>query len=575
MAEATLLQGKAQVGDQAKDSQEEGEEHAAATQQLTEDWLSNFDHALLEAEKRRQNLMKGSGCEEEEDALQHYADKEQEKEGPFNGLEYAPTKKDTFYLKVLPKNFLEKQLQKYKEALEVEKETSKLRLEEKLQLEEELIEAKLQLEDERRKVAALRSEKEALEDYVVVLADEMERETSQMMTMKEQFVEEFGDEAVYASGSSHSKGEGAAGGGYTGGGGGTCGGGDEGKRGGGEAGNEMPAAAAVRGRFRRRRNSSFLRSKLEEDGKEREVLIGLLQEHVMKVKEYGKEQQQELYEITAIVNNIAGEVDKLKDWQQEMMAGQRLMLQQQRQLLQLCFQQEDGRRELQCEEDDDYEMPRSSHQTVGGREGRSGTLLPKPIYRVGSSSYDTPYHYGLARVAAYASNSSQEEAERGNLVQNLNSLLFSSPSSSDLRRRSTLEFLERASKVEEATLPYFSPNRQATTFPATAGLLQGEHPPKSRSPGKSGAPSTALTSGKGKSLHSHIREAFAERRLSLLHNFRSEGSENCTEAGLRRSSSSCSSYSSSSFSSSSSSSSPSSSSSSSSSSSLSMNIADL
>lgn len=62
--------------------------------------------------------------------------------------------------------------------------------EEKTKIEEELWELKFQYEEEQRKVFALTSEKEALEQYVTQLAEEMQKETANMVSMKEQFEEQ-------------------------------------------------------------------------------------------------------------------------------------------------------------------------------------------------------------------------------------------------------------------------------------------------------------------------------------------------------------------------------------------------
>jgi len=58
---------------------------------------------------------------------------------------------------------------------------------EKDKLEEDLLETKLALEDAKREIESLQSEKEGLESYVNQLADDMEKETSQMVSMKQQF----------------------------------------------------------------------------------------------------------------------------------------------------------------------------------------------------------------------------------------------------------------------------------------------------------------------------------------------------------------------------------------------------
>jgi len=94
---------------------------------------------------------------------------------------------ESFYLTALPKEFLEKQVERYKEALSLEKNVTKLANAERQRLEEDLMETKLLLEEERRRVNALKNEKDNLEGYVNALAEEMEQETSNLVSMKEQF----------------------------------------------------------------------------------------------------------------------------------------------------------------------------------------------------------------------------------------------------------------------------------------------------------------------------------------------------------------------------------------------------
>jgi chromosome segregation ATPase len=90
-------------------------------------------------------------------------------------------------VKSWPREMVEKQLQHYRDAFNSERKSLEEMEDEKLKLEEELMSARLELEQKQLEVEILQSGKEQLEQYVAQLAEEMEKETSQMVSMKEQF----------------------------------------------------------------------------------------------------------------------------------------------------------------------------------------------------------------------------------------------------------------------------------------------------------------------------------------------------------------------------------------------------
>lgn len=90
-------------------------------------------------------------------------------------------------IKSWPREMVEKQLKHYRDAFNSERKSLEEMEEEKSKVEEELMSAKLELEQKQLEVATLQSGKEQLEQYVAQLAEEMENETSQMVSMKEQF----------------------------------------------------------------------------------------------------------------------------------------------------------------------------------------------------------------------------------------------------------------------------------------------------------------------------------------------------------------------------------------------------
>lgn len=85
-----------------------------------------------------------------------------------------------FRIKVMPRELLEKQLKRYKTALEHEKKAVEELEEEKMVLEEELMQAKLALGEKELELSTLQAGKEAMEIYVSELAEEMENETTQV-----------------------------------------------------------------------------------------------------------------------------------------------------------------------------------------------------------------------------------------------------------------------------------------------------------------------------------------------------------------------------------------------------------
>eukprot|EP01087_Luapelamoeba_hula_P008525 TRINITY_DN2131_c0_g1_i1.p1 TRINITY_DN2131_c0_g1~~TRINITY_DN2131_c0_g1_i1.p1 ORF type:complete len:651 (+),score=180.08 TRINITY_DN2131_c0_g1_i1:154-2106(+) len=92
-----------------------------------------------------------------------------------------------FRLRIMPREFLERQVRRYRESADNERASADELKEEKMDLEEEIMQLKLQLGEKDLEIGTLQSGKEALEMYVADLAEEMENETSQMATMKDFF----------------------------------------------------------------------------------------------------------------------------------------------------------------------------------------------------------------------------------------------------------------------------------------------------------------------------------------------------------------------------------------------------
>ncbi|KAL6056010.1 hypothetical protein QOT17_016425 [Balamuthia mandrillaris] len=169
-------------------SEPQGEEQESRfTKYLSQEYV-----ALLNARKRDEQERQCEGGEEEE-AKQSLAGGSQQSSALRQRVRnnISRERSGTYEaMKRLPKSQLLNQLTHYKAMLQSKTEALEQVKQERDKLEEELLECKLLLEDESRQVKSLEAEKNTLERYVTELAEEMERETAQMVQVKQQIVEQ-------------------------------------------------------------------------------------------------------------------------------------------------------------------------------------------------------------------------------------------------------------------------------------------------------------------------------------------------------------------------------------------------
>ncbi|KAL6074054.1 hypothetical protein QOT17_004439 [Balamuthia mandrillaris] len=173
-------------------SEPQGEEQEQEQESRFTKYLSQEYVALLNARKRDEQERQCEGGEEEE-AKQRLEGGSQKppalRQRVRNNI--SRERSGTYEaMKRLPKSQLLNQLTHYKAMLQSKTEALEQVKQERGKLEEELLECKLLLEDESRQVKSLEAEKNTLERYVTELAEEMERETAQMVQVKQQIVEQ-------------------------------------------------------------------------------------------------------------------------------------------------------------------------------------------------------------------------------------------------------------------------------------------------------------------------------------------------------------------------------------------------
>lgn len=175
-----------------KDSSEKQQEPPTEPQVLVQPSLAA---AREETAQPKQNLFQLKATWEDElkqlnetlqsaeEAIRHQADRIAEKKAEAKGKSPPTEGEDTFEfrLKVMPRELLEKQVKRYKEALENERNYVEELKKEKMDVEEEVMQLKLVLGEKDLEISTLQSGKEALDLYVAELAEEMEKETTQVL----------------------------------------------------------------------------------------------------------------------------------------------------------------------------------------------------------------------------------------------------------------------------------------------------------------------------------------------------------------------------------------------------------